>query len=851
MLTAPTANAAGGPFATAMQAAAQSRGVPTAVVEATAYVNTRWEWIDTPSHNGGVGPMNVTPAQMALATSLSGYTEAQVRGDLAANLDAGAALLAYYHSSGTDLASWQRAVAATQGSLVANEIYAVVRNGASCTNSAGEAITLSPQSGTATSGGALSIPDGAATATSCTTAPDYSSACWIPADPSNYSTADRTHDYPVDMIVIHDIEGSAASGIQDFQTPNWGASAHYVVGYDGSITQMVREKDIAWHAGNWDYNTRAIGIEHAGFAWTPGLYTTAEYNASAALAASICSRYGVPMDRTHVIGHSEVPDPNNPGLYGGSDHHTDPGPYWDWTYYMATAQADTKALPSPPHIMPDPVATNSFTSATVTWTPARTCRAADAPITGYTVTGQPGNLSVNLSATATSYTFQNLTPQTTYTFTVTAHNSYGDGAATSNPTTPGRCATVGVGFNPSSPQTSGTKVNITATSTGCANPNYEFWYLPPGSSTWQLGQAYSSSATFAWDTRGKASGAYGFSTWAMDAASSGNDGNSLGRWDAYNASPQYTINPARCLSAALGASPPSGTTAGNPVTLTASASCPSPTYQFEMLPPGSQTWRVVQPYSASATFRWSTTGAAQGTYRFILKARDSSSGGLAGNATSTWDSYTSISYGIGSSPCASVTATTSGTAPVAITGSASGCPNPRYQFEMLGPGSSTWQIVQPYSSSASFTWNTSGAAGGTYSFIVKARDSSSAGTTGSGNPNGSWDAYTSLTYTLSSAACTSVTASASGTNPVTITAAASGCPNGRYQFEMSAPGSSTWQVVQPYSSSDTFTWNTSGLSRGTYRFIVKVRDASSVGTTGSGNPNGSWDAYTVMTDTLT
>ena len=37
----------------------------------------------------------------------------------------------------------------------------------------------------------------------------------------------------------------------------------------------------------------------------------------------------VPMDRTHVIGHSEVPDPNNPGLYGGSDHHTDPGPNWD------------------------------------------------------------------------------------------------------------------------------------------------------------------------------------------------------------------------------------------------------------------------------------------------------------------------------------------------------------------------------------------------------------------------------------------------------------------------------------------------------------------------------------------
>jgi len=93
------------------------------------------------------------------------------------------------------------------------------------------------------------------------------------------------------MIIIHDIEGSYGSAIQVFQRPGFEASAHYVVSYGGDVTQMVREHDIAWHAGNWDYNTRAIGIEHEGFAWTPGLYTTAEYDASARIAASICSRY--------------------------------------------------------------------------------------------------------------------------------------------------------------------------------------------------------------------------------------------------------------------------------------------------------------------------------------------------------------------------------------------------------------------------------------------------------------------------------------------------------------------------------------------------------------------------------
>ena len=42
--------------------------------------------------DGGVGPMKVLPGQMALASSLSGKTQSQITGDLASNLDAGAAL---------------------------------------------------------------------------------------------------------------------------------------------------------------------------------------------------------------------------------------------------------------------------------------------------------------------------------------------------------------------------------------------------------------------------------------------------------------------------------------------------------------------------------------------------------------------------------------------------------------------------------------------------------------------------------------------------------------------------------------------------------------------------------------
>ena len=100
----------------------------------------------------------------------------------------------------------------------------------------------------------------------------------------------------MDMIIIHDTEGTYGSAIAEFQNPAAQASAHFVVSDAGAVTQMVRESDIAWHAGNWDYNTRAIGIEHE-VSPEPGWYTPAMYQASAQSAASICSRWGVPMDR--------------------------------------------------------------------------------------------------------------------------------------------------------------------------------------------------------------------------------------------------------------------------------------------------------------------------------------------------------------------------------------------------------------------------------------------------------------------------------------------------------------------------------------------------------------------------
>jgi hypothetical protein len=723
-------------FTSAMQAASQARSVPLPLIEATAYVNSRWQWMTAAAVDGGVGPMHVTRSQMAQAVALSGHTQAQISGDLSANLDAGAALLAKAHTSGTDLASWQPAVAATQGPYAATEIFNALRSGETATASTGEVIVLSPQSLPSSAPSAPNAPTGAAPST-VTAPPDQPGASWVPANLANFSYANRPQDYPVNMIIIHDTESSYGWAIQYFQDPAAQASAHYVVSDAGDITQMVREHDIAWHAGNWDYNTRAIGIEHEGYAYVqPTWYTAAMYNASAYLIASICSRWGVPMDRTHVIGHSEVPDPNNPGLYGGADHHTDPGPYWDWNYYMGLAQHYASGMASPPHMGPDPVAVNGATSATVTWQPAQTCTK---PITGYTVTTTPATQTMTLPAGATSATFNNLTPGTSYTLTVTATNPDGSDSLTSNATIPGRCTSVQV---TTAPQPSGTAVQVIGTSAGCPNPQYEFWILAPNAGDWRLAQAYSSATTFNWTTTGQAAGGYSFLVRARDTSSPGTNSDRLGTFDAY-AGTGYKLGSGACASVAASGAPPTSSLSGTQVTITGTASgCPSPLYEFWMLAQGSSTWRVVQGYSASASYQWNSTGALAGTEHFGVWVRDASS-------SANYDAYTSIPYSVKTPSCASVTASAAPASPsahgagvqVTVTGVPAGCTNanPQYEFWMLAQGSSTWQLVRGYSTSASYVWNTNGAPAGMERFGVWIRDA---------NSSAAYDAFVGLDYTL-------------------------------------------------------------------------------------------------------
>jgi hypothetical protein len=184
---------------------------------------------------------------------------------------------------------------------------------------------------------------------------------------------------------------------------------------------------------------------------------------------------------------------------------------------------------------------------------------------------------------------------------------------------------------------------MTGVAPGCPNPLYQFWLLPPGSSTWTVAQAYSPSTTFDWTTTGKTSGVYRVSVWARDAASAGTYTNSLGSYDAFAGSTYWLMSP--CSSVTVSVTPASPSARGVAVTFNAGGTpCPNPLYQFWVLAPGSSTWTIAQAYSSLAKFSWATTGKASGTYHVSVWARDAASPGTHTNTLGSYDAFIATTY---------------------------------------------------------------------------------------------------------------------------------------------------------------------------------------------------------------
>ena len=141
----------------------------------------------------------------------------------------------------------------------------------------------------------------------------------------------------VDTLVIHTTEGALASAIGWFRRNPDEVSAHYLIGKDGRIVQMVDERfaaqhagevtapaDTRWHEGNPNEYSIGIELENDAEIDDPADLTPAQGAALWALAKDIVSRQHIPVDRQHIVGHSEI-DPLN---------RNDPGPGFPWEEFM-------------------------------------------------------------------------------------------------------------------------------------------------------------------------------------------------------------------------------------------------------------------------------------------------------------------------------------------------------------------------------------------------------------------------------------------------------------------------------------------------------------------------------------
>ncbi|MDF6041978.1 N-acetylmuramoyl-L-alanine amidase [Streptomyces sp. JH14] len=291
-----------------------------------------------------------------------------VQDDTAQSIRAGAALLAQYQREATDslpddAGQWYPAVARysqspdTKGAtLFANRVFASVKSGESRLTADGQQLSL-PADPSVTPVKPSKMPLAATNiATTATPAPEcptglncdfkpagYKQNSTTPDDFGNYNVANRpASGEDIRSIVIHDTEGGYAGSLATFQNPASYASAHYMIrANDGLVTQMVETKNEAWHAANKTANMHSIGIEHEGYAIKSGSwYTEPQYESSATLVKYLANRFGIPLDREHIIGHDEVP-----GVLDGNvaSQHWDPGPFWDWNHYMTLIGAPTGA----------------------------------------------------------------------------------------------------------------------------------------------------------------------------------------------------------------------------------------------------------------------------------------------------------------------------------------------------------------------------------------------------------------------------------------------------------------------------------------------------------------------------
>ncbi len=132
------------------------------------------------------------------------------------------------------------------------------------------------------------------------------------------------------LIVVHDTEMTsfdAALRVLTDPKRETRVSAHYLIGEDGRVVQLVSERARAWQAGRsrWggvpDVNSVSIGIELDNGGFEP--FREPQILSLLYLLDDLCTRLGI--ERSQLVGHADV----------APDRKADPSLYFPWARLAA------------------------------------------------------------------------------------------------------------------------------------------------------------------------------------------------------------------------------------------------------------------------------------------------------------------------------------------------------------------------------------------------------------------------------------------------------------------------------------------------------------------------------------
>ncbi len=121
-----------------------------------------------------------------------------------------------------------------------------------------------------------------------------------------------TNNRKIDTIIVHSSYDALGGDVYDVEGilkeyKQYGVSAHYLIGRDGTIWQLVAEKNIAYHAGESSVpdgrtgvNNFSIGIEMVNT--EKDNYTDDQYSALNSLIVNLKKKYSI----KYVLGHKDI-----------------------------------------------------------------------------------------------------------------------------------------------------------------------------------------------------------------------------------------------------------------------------------------------------------------------------------------------------------------------------------------------------------------------------------------------------------------------------------------------------------------------------------------------------------------